>query len=523
VSEIIKQHIACPSCTSSDGYCIWEDGHGYCFSCKHYSPPEGPDKDNARNKLEAYTYEYIANRGISESTYRRYGALTKVDLHGRPVSIGYRYPNGDHKVRTFGEKSFYWTKHVQSETHYVGLYATDIFPAGSNKYICITEGEEDAHSLYQVLRNVPCVSVQSSSSAIRDCVADRDYLNSFERIYLALDNDGPGREAARGIAKLFDYSKIYLVKFSNRKDANEYLQHGEEDDLKNIWFNSKRYLPETLKSSLDEFDELLTEEPKWGVAYPFPLLTQKTYGLRRGESVLITAQEGVGKTELMHAIEYQLLKETKDNVGAIFLEEPAKRNLEALAGLELQRPVHLPNSGCTRDQVRAALRNVVQTDDRLHVHLRFGSDDPELLLEDIRFLVTTRNCVWIMLDHITMVVSGRSEDDERRSLDWFSTRIETMVKDLNFGLIIVSHVNDAGQTRGSRYIGKVFDIRIDATRDLLADDPVVRNTTHLKIAKNRYSGGTGPADILVFDRNKYMYQVANDNFDPGDRSQWRAA
>ena len=49
-----------------------------------------------------------------------------------------------------------------------------------------------------------------------------------------------------------------------------------------------------------------------------------------------------------------------------------------------------------------------------------------------------------------------------RALDYLSTRLEMMVKELNYALIIVSHVNDFGQTRGSRYISKISDIRIDA-------------------------------------------------------------
>ena len=27
---------ACPQCPSSDGFGNYDDGHGYCFVCKHY-------------------------------------------------------------------------------------------------------------------------------------------------------------------------------------------------------------------------------------------------------------------------------------------------------------------------------------------------------------------------------------------------------------------------------------------------------------------------------------------------------
>jgi twinkle protein len=371
--------------------------------------------------------------------------------------------------------------------------------------VTITEGELDALSLYQVIRS-PVVSVQSASSAVRDCTVDWDYLNSFERIYLAFDNDRPGREAVSSVARLFDYNKVFVVKFSNRKDANEYLQAGEAEELRNIWWNSKKYLPETIVSSLSEFKKIVEETPKWGVAYPFPTLTQMTYGIRRGESVLITAQEGIGKTELMHAIEHKLLTETNDNVGAIFLEEPKQRHLQALAGIQLGRPVHLPDSGCSSVEVVSALEKVVRLDDRLHVYSHFGSDDPDILLDTIRFLVAARACNYILFDHITMAVSGLSGEDERRALDYLATRLEMMVKELNFALILVSHVNDDGKTRGSRYISKICDTRIDAVRDLLSIDPIQRNTTYLSISKNRFGMHTGPAGKLIFNPTTYTFQ-----------------
>ena len=83
-----------------------------------------------------------------------------------------------------------------------------------------------------------------------------------------------------------------------------------------------------------------------------------------------------------------------------------------------------------------------------------------------------------------------------------------MVKELDFALILVSHVNDDGLTRGSRNISKVADIRIDLSRDIKAIDPVVRRCTHLMISKNRFCGRTGPAGILLFD--PITYTLAED-------------
>ena len=39
MSKAIKQ-TECPSCGSSDANTLYDDGHWYCFSCQHYTPPE---------------------------------------------------------------------------------------------------------------------------------------------------------------------------------------------------------------------------------------------------------------------------------------------------------------------------------------------------------------------------------------------------------------------------------------------------------------------------------------------------
>jgi twinkle protein len=501
---LVETHIPCEKCGSSDAKSVYGDGHAYCFSCNTYFKPNDEESVN----LNDYTYEFLSWRGVESNSFRTYGVKSEISSDGRPKNIRYTYPNGSCKIRNLSDKVF-WS---EGEINKAGLFGRDKFSAGSHKYVTITEGELDACSLYQVL-GTPVVSVQSSSSAVRDATLDRSWLNAHERIYLAFDNDTAGREAAARVAQLFDYSKVFHVKFTKYKDANEYLQHGEETELRHIWWNAKKYIPENIISSFSDFETILKEPDKPGISYPWPTLTKMTYGIRLGESVLITAQEGVGKTEVMHTIEHKLLKETSDNVAAIYLEEPKRRHLQALAGIELRRPVHLPDTDVSHGEVAQALKKVVNGDDRLFIYSHFGSDDPGILLDVIRFMASGCACRYILLDHITMAVSGLGAEDERRALDRLSTALEMMVKELNFSLIIVSHVNDEGQTRGSRYISKIADIRIDLKRDLLNSDALIRNTTDLIVSKNRFCGRTGSAGSILFDPLTYSYTENSDDTD----------
>lgn len=502
-SKVIRKE-RCPECAkhgrdvSSDNLAVYDDGHSYCYSCQYFQPSD-------KEPEEQFTYEYLPRRGITRATYEFYGAKTKIDASGKPVAIGYPYANGSYKVRDFSRKRF----HSVGEINRAGLYGKDKFPAGG-PVLVITEGEEDAHTIYQCCR-VPAVSVQSASSAERDIVLDYDYCVQFDRVLIAFDDDVAGRSACATCARLFEHDKVRVVKFHPRKDANEWLQLGMGDDLRTLVERAKRYVPETIVNSFSDFRGILQGPKDTGIPYPWPALNAMTYGIRPGESVLITAPEKVGKTELMHFIEYQLLTETKDAIGAIYLEEPKRRHLQALASIHLGRPVHLPDCDCSDAEVAAAVEAVVQVDERLHIYNHFGTSDPDVIIDTIRFLVTARNCRYILLDHLTMVVSGAGgEADERRALDYIATKLEMMVKELNFALILVSHVNDDGKTRGSRYISKVCDIRIDAARDLTSHDPVQRNTTRLTVSLNRFSGLTGPADELVFDLPTYSFRVVSD-------------
>lgn len=495
---------------------MYDDGHEYCFA-GHGLIKGDPESFN----LTDYTYEYLPWRGISKETMEIYDAKTKIDEDGKPIGIGFKYPNDTYKVRYFepdasGKKRFEWVPKGAAKP---GLFGRDRFSSGTHKYVTITEGEVDALSLYEVL-HAPVVSVQSSSSAARDCAsdADRAWLNSFERIYLAFDDDEHGRQALQEVARLFDYNKLYHVRFDakrGRKDANEYLSRDEGESLKRIWWNSKLYLPDNIISSLDEFRTILELPKRVGIPYPWPTLTDLTYGIRTGETVLITAQEKVGKTELMHFIEHQILEHTNDNVGAFFLEEPQQRHLHALAGISLGRPIHLPDQEIAPGEAAAALEKLIKVDGRLHIYTHFGSDDPMVFLDTVRFLATVRKCRYILVDHISMVASGvlGAHGDERKLLDYLSTRLEMMVKELDIALIMVSHVNDFGQTRGSRWLTKVCDIRIHAERNMMAEDAEERSTIHLSVPLSRFPGLTGPAGSLIFDRDNYRFveKAANDD------------
>lgn len=509
-SKLIKAHQPCPNCGSSDALGIYDDGHGFCYSCTGYIKDATSLLDPAlQSNVEVpaqqpefgnFTYQFVECRGIQTETMQFFGVQTKVDPEGKPVAHGYIYPNGGVKVREIETKQF----RTQGNMNEGMLFGKDKFPAGG-KAIVITEGELDAMSAWQMLsRHTPAVSIRSAVTARKDCTAEYDYLNSFEKIYLCLDNDEPGHKAAREIASLFDFNKVYQVPLSSYKDANGYLEANKDKDFRTAFQNAQRFLPEGIISSNDEiFNIIDQDEAKATATYPWPQIQDISKGIRMGEVVLLTALEGVGKTEIFRSLEYHLLQTTEANIGIIHLEESKSRLIKGLVGYDLKTPVHL-DPLINKDQIKDAWQRTTKRDNRVHIYSHFGSDDPDVILDAIRFMASACECKYIFLDHITMLVSGLDDGDERRILDYISTKLAHMVEEQDFCLFLISHVNDDGKTRGSRNISKIADLSIHLDRDLTKADPVERNTTNLIVRKNRFASQTGPAGKLYFDPTTYI-------------------
>lgn len=463
---------------------------------------------------DSFSVEYVPWRGITKDTMEFYGIITKVDSEGKPQQIAFPYDTG-WKVRGIDNKQF----HTEGEMKGPKLFGMEKFSAGSSKSITLFEGELDAASGYQMLKSndyvTPCVSVKSATTAFTDCSYEPnlEYLRSFETVYICFDNDEPGRKARDKVTTLLGNKKVRHVKLTKYKDANEYLENGEAKEFKRIWWNSKE--PghiEGIVSSFSEFDDIIDKAiNKPSVSYPFPTLQEMTYGIRTGESVLITALEGVGKTEILRAIEYHLLKTTDANLAIIHLEESKDTCLKRLASYELGVPAHIKKYGVDDDTIKSTIHSVVGRDGRVFLYSGFGSASPDEILATIRYLVVSCHCRYVFLDHISHLVSGSLDDKDTKVLDYLSTHLEQMVEELDFALIFISHVNDEGKTRGSRYIGKSAAVRIDLHRNITAETEAERNRTYLTVSKNRFGSITGPAGVLVFNPNTFKVGEAQES------------
>src|SRR5690606_2934837 len=164
-----------------------------------------------------------------------------------------------------------------------------------------------------------------------------------------------------------------------------------------------------------------------------------------------------------------------------------------------QQALHSFPTRRSSDLILSGYKRAVRDDEgRVHIHSSFDVEDESAFLGNIRFLVSAAGCRFIFLDHISWLATGTDDEDERRKLDRVSQKLKLLAKELRFCLIMISHVNDDGKTRGSRNISKVANTVISLDRDILEES----TRTYFLIEKARLGGRTGKAGHGLFDREK---------------------
>lgn len=475
---------------------------------------EGPTKNGffPNKKFDGYMFdsieednekfEYLPFRGISAKTFEFYDVKTKV-VDGIPREVGFVFPNDAVQIRSVvlpkTDKGHFRTVGAMGAS---GLFGTNKFDRGSRDAVLVTEGAYDALAAYEILRNkFACVAAKSVSSCVTEIERDHDYLNSFNKIYLCFDNDDVGQAKVAQIAAMFDFNKVYHVKLSKWKDANEYLINGDAADFTSVVTNARRFSPKSIISGFGEIREALKLKQAEAVAeYPFEQLNTALKGLHKGEFICIKGKQGIGKTEICRAIADVTLRNRDTKIATVFLEESQDTTIKGFATYQLKQPAMDSEAGLSDEDILQAYMDAVSGDDsRLYIHSHFSGDSETEIVDNLRFLVTVAGVDLIFLDNLTMLVSGREGEDERLRIDRIIRRLRGLVNELKFCLVLIAHTNDDGTTRGSR----LPDILCNTVVSMKREIPSTQ--LNFTVEKLRTQGGkAGPAGFAIYDTNEYV-------------------
>lgn len=534
-------HLSCPFCEHNGCFSINEDWSGYCFSCKEYSNDvresyngdvdaliEGKTAKTKQQQapLDSGSSEVegiigaLSDRGITEATAKRYGVKIATDTRGKVTKHYYPYFTSNEitavKTRDISSKQFFW-RGSKSNT---GLFGEQTAPK-RGKFITVVEGECDAMAGFELFGGKwPVVSIKSGAAgAVKDIKESLEFLEGYESVVICFDNDKPGRQAARKVARILKPGTARIMTLPNGfKDPNEMLRKNSHSAFVKSFWEAKVYTPSGVLNVSDSKDKFKNRKKKEAVPYPWSGLNSKLYGLRQGELVTLTGGTGLGKSSVTRELEHWLIKTTQDNVGIISLEEDWRRTVDGILSIEANARMYI-------DQIREQftekeIDNMFdilydgENKNRVWIHAHFGTNDIDEIFSKLRFMIVGCDCKWVVVDHLHMLVSSLASGDERRSIDNIMTRLRSLVEETGAGIILVSHLRridgnrghengvetSLSHLRGSQSIAQLSDCVISLERNQQSDDPVEANTTRIRILKSRYTGDVGIATHLVYDR-----------------------
>lgn len=395
------------------------------------------------------------------------------------------------------------------------LFGQHLWKAGGRKVV-VTEGEIDCLSLSQLQGNKwPVVSLpngaQAGAKAIR---ASLEWLEAFDEVVLAFDMDEPGQVAAKECAAILTPGKAKIARLP-LKDANECLMQGKSKELLDCLWQAIPFRPDGIRAGADLWEDIL-KPPPTGYEIPYPELNARLHGLRMGELYLFTAGSGIGKSTIVNEIAYHLKTEHKLPLGIMALEENPARNARRYLGIYLNKPLHLPevHAAVSKDELQAAF-NAVMGDDKWWIYDHFGSSDIDTLLNKLRYMAVGLGCKVIVLDHISIVVSGLDEaggESERKTIDRLMTKLRQLIEETGIMLLAVVHLKrpDKGKSynegrqvsltdlRGSGSLEQVSDAVISLERDQQGDAP---DKAFIRVLKNRTVGDCGPSGCVRYQKD----------------------
>ena len=547
--------IPCPNCresgrdSSGDNLTVYPDWTGYCHACSTYygareltaiecNEPYKKDVsvDKSRNAeielaaIQQYCTGHPFRREIRQDVCQDYGVLYSTGGSGQPESILYLYRDDqgaviDAKKKT-EQKDFYA---ITGKISKAALFGKHLIGPRRRQFLILTEGEDDALAAASMYRDIgkdyAVVSIQnganSSGKLDQALLREMPFLQEFQCVALCLDQDEPGQATAKAIAEvLAPHCDVRLVALPE-KDAYDMLHKHKAQEFYDCVSQAQPYTPEGIIEGVDiDFAEL-REPCVPGYTLPYPRLQHKTHGLRKGEITLLCAGSGVGKTTLSREIATHCVLEHGLTIGNIYLEEQWKKTAQGYIAIDNNVPLAQlrVNPGMLTDQQWSASEEKMFKSNKLHFFKHFGSVQSDRLMQKANYLATGLGCDFIILDHITMVLSGNHTNDERKDIDILMTRLAELVTATGVGVIGVVHLRRTGRETSFNEGGEVSltDLRGSSQLEALSfnvwaaerdqQSPTQADILMLRVLKNREWGFTGLADTLFYNHETGRLQV----------------
>ena len=396
-----------------------------------------------------------------------------------------------------------------------GLFGWHTVPDQARS-IVLTEGEYDAMAVFQAT-GVPAVSLPNGCQSLP--VEILPLLERFEKIYLWMDNDVPGREGAEKFAKKLGPSRCVLVGDHNSpKDANDALRQGL--DLRKMIENAKpiphkeiltfHELRQEIRNELQNPHQVVGKQLR-----TLPALNRVIKGHRPGELTVLTGSTGSGKTTLLSQMSIDLCQSNTNTLWGSFEIKNTrliKKMLTQLVGYELD--------GLPQEHFDAAAERFENLP--LYFMRFYGSTEVDQVLDAMEYAVYAYDVEHVILDNLQFMLSGQG--NTRSNFGKFEAQENALEKFRKFATANNVHITLVIHPRKEDddtllNMSSIFGAA-KATQE--ADNVLIlqrmKEEKFLDIKKNRFDGSLGRVN-LFFDQESNMYKDDDTILDSKTNSQ----
>ena len=531
-------------------------------------------KEETIADVEKFPYKAFPDRGISKETCERFGVRAGLsEKDGKTIEAFY-FPSYNQKGKIVGYKKqditvdkthpYHWTT-VGAASIGNKLFGQQQVEEMSRKRanLIMTEGEWDFLSVYEACVDSvkgtkyegiepTVVSIpMGTKNAVEAVLHNESFVKSYDAVTIFFDDDHAtpaeakkgimkGHEAREAVANALLGSGIALMTISPSegfKDASDYMQAGKSAELsKLVQFGKRLFSAEKIVKASDiSFEELIEKRPEGLYVNSFPKLMEKLHGFRTRELVLLTAPSGVGKSTVSSIIANAFI-DAGERVGQIYLEETNKETLQRAVASKLKvnylRFKNDPLSVANIDAIRLAYNEICK-DDKVIMLGHFGSLPITELMAKIKHMHLVEGCKYIILDHLSVVISGSNVENERKELDMVMTELAAFCAANDVCIIAISHINRTAaeqfkppkgkedepfwvkvtkeMMRGSAALEQLSFIIIGLEPEIKPDRS--RGRVRLTVLKNRPWGYLGACDEFTVDDNTWEVLLATEGED----------
>lgn len=383
-----------------------------------------PSPDKIKTLCESHTdesLEYLKKRGLTTETieYFKLGYDKEKNAISIPIMKENEVVNIKYRFITPRD-----IKYTQEKGCEVWLFNEDgLFHGKKKGGVLIVEGEFDCMMAWQEgFKNT--ISPASGKDSYGVWI---ELLDSIKRVFIAYDNDKPGRQASKDLAERVGVDKSWDIIYPEGvKDANEFFLEHTSEDFRDLIKQARPFYKYKFQGVVDIIESLREHKEETIQLDCVPFIKFESDWM-----VILSGQSNVGKTAYSLNIANELANK---NIPCLFM--PFERGIKSVGRRFLDVRFQLSNNEIDfyKDEDWDKM-----VSDVIELPLFFSLPSPQELEDTVRRAKRLFNIKFVIVDHLDYMIrrTGENENSEvSRALQAF----KALAQELGVIFIIVHHI-----------------------------------------------------------------------------------